>query len=178
MDKEKTIIQRFDAVKAWMEQRVEAGLQEKPQFNSDPYFKHVRTLFYLLDEAMFQLKGTFRVFAIDPYTVFRDHNAMSKALVFRELLYKFEQLMEGKDTSEGLITYVLTYAQSEVARGCDEFNSTNPLDNIMAVKRNNLYCAVIKSINHSFEYEAEREKRRIEAEQNPTTKGAKKKAKA
>jgi len=159
MDKEKTIIQRFDAVKAWMEQRVEAGLQEKPQFNSDPWLRHVRSVFRHLGEAAFHMKDKVDEFASGPLSVMISQRTLEKAIVFEVLIVPFEKLMEGKVTSENMVTSIYENAKSSVMRGYDvALNSTNPLANVAAIARNQLNCALMQTINSSITYEAERAK--------------------
>ncbi len=157
MNKEQTIIQRFDPIKKWMEARIEAGLKEHPNFDSDPWMRHVRSVFRHLEEAAFHMKDQVDEFASGPLSVMISQRTLEKAIVFEVLIVPFEKLMEGKITSEHMVTSIYENAKSSVMSGYDvALNSTNPLGNVANIVQNQVNCALMKTINSSITYEAQR----------------------
>lgn len=157
MEKESTIIERFDAIKAWMEEREEAGLKEHPNFDSDPWFRHARSVFRHLEGAAFLLREEVKEFSFNPLDVMISQRTLEKAIVFEMLIMRFEKLMEGKITSERMVTVLFETAKSSVMSGHDALlNSTNPIGNVMAIVRNQVNCDIMKAINSSIAYESQR----------------------
>lgn len=157
MSKEKTIIERFDAIKAWMNQREEAALKEHPNFDSDPWFRHVRSVFRHLEDASYHMKDKFEDFPCDPLSVMISQRTLGKVITFEVLIMPFERLMEGKATSETMVTSLYERAKSSVMKGYDAaLNSTNPLANVASIEQNRFNCELMNTINSSIAHEARR----------------------
>lgn len=174
-EKRLTIQDRFAQVKFTFDIREKAGQEEKPQFVSFPHFRHVRSLFWQLEGAMRGLESFFDTIAINPMACLKTRH-MDYMILVNELLSYFESWADGETSSEVLVNSRLLYCKREVLRGSlANHNSTSPMDNMFSVMRYKAYCEIVRTIEHSMEYEANREREQLLKE---AAKANKKKVKA
>ena len=147
METKKTILERIEAVNAWVEPQRVAYFSQRANDRKIGLYYGI-TLNYVLQSAAYSLGRFFEQMAIDPLATIKNTTDFERIAMVDFLLPSMENWMNGKKTGDELATQTYEYCKNRIMSGyLADMNCTNPVVNFLSVCDYKNYCELVKTIN-------------------------------